>query len=108
MNIDIYFSVVSHNFHLLTDPPTVKIETSSLEYLEDNKDPAILRCVSDANPPAKVLWRKEGLNGIFSPDAEINIQPVTRHTAGVYSCTAENPLGLSKPAYVELDVKCKP
>jgi hypothetical protein len=90
-----------------TDPPTVRIETSPLEYLEEQKDPATLRCVADSNPPASILWRKEGLNGVFSPDAEINFSPVSRHTAGLYSCTAENALGMSKDAYIQLDVKRK-
>eukprot|EP00095_Tigriopus_kingsejongensis_P003892 maker-scaffold597_size128559-snap-gene-0.8 protein:Tk03892 transcript:maker-scaffold597_size128559-snap-gene-0.8-mRNA-1 annotation:"hypothetical protein DAPPUDRAFT_54063" len=89
-------------------PPTVSIETSSLENLEEEKDPATLRCMADSNPPATVLWRKEGLNGIFSPDDEINFSPVTRHTAGLYSCTAENALGLSEPAFTQLDVKYSP
>ena len=66
-----------------------------------------MRCVADSNPPSTILWRKEGLNGIFSPDDEINFSPVSRHTAGLYSCTAENALGMSKPAFVELDVKCE-
>ena len=98
-------SLCSFSPHL--DPPTVTIETSSLDYLEEEKDPATLRCISDSNPPSTILWRKEGLNGIFSPDEEINFSPVTRHTAGIYSCTAENALGMSKPAFVDLDVKCK-
>ena len=63
--------------------------------------------MADSNPPSTILWRKEGLNGIFSPDDEINFSPVSRHTAGLYSCTAENALGMSKPAFVELDVKCE-
>ena len=83
----------------------MRIETSQIDYLEEEKDPATLRCVADSNPPATILWRKEGLDGIFSPDAEINFSPVTRHTAGLYSCTAENALGMSKEAYVQLDVK---
>lgn len=92
---------------LFLDPPSVKIETSPLENLEDEKDSVTLRCKVDSNPPAAILWRKEGLDGIFSPEQEIIFSPVTRHTAGLYSCTAENQLGMSKPDYVELDVKCK-
>ena len=53
------------------------------------------------------MWRKEGLDGIFSSEQEFEFSPVTRHTAGLYSCTGENQLGLSKPDYVEVDVKCK-
>ena len=83
----------------------MRIETSQIEYLEEEKDPATLRCVSDSNPPATILWRKDGLDGIFSPDTEINFSPVTRHTAGLYSCTAENALGMSEEAFVQLDVK---
>ena len=85
----------------------MRIETSELEDLEEEKDPATLRCVSDSNPPAKILWKKEGLDGIFSPDPEINFSPVTRHTAGLYSCRAENALGMSKEAYIQLDVQRK-
>jgi len=89
-------------------PPSVRIESAGLDYLEDGKDPATLRCVADSNPPATILWRKDGLDGIFSPDAEITFSPVTRHTAGLYSCTAENALGMSEPAFIELDVKYPP
>ena len=85
----------------------MRIETSQIAYLEEEKDPATLRCVSDSNPPATILWRKDGLDGIFSPDTEITFSPVTKHTAGLYSCTAENALGMSEPAFIELDVKCK-
>ncbi len=85
----------------------MRIETSSLEHLEENKDGANLRCVSDSNPPATVLWRKEGHEGVFQAGAEISFSPVTRKTAGLYSCTAENALGMSKPAFIEVDVKCK-
>ena len=47
------------------------------------------------------------MDGIFSTEFEIVFSPVTRHTAGTYTCTAENPLGMSKPAFVDIDVKCK-
>eukprot|EP00096_Caligus_rogercresseyi_P016613 TRINITY_DN934_c0_g1_i3.p1 TRINITY_DN934_c0_g1~~TRINITY_DN934_c0_g1_i3.p1 ORF type:complete len:638 (+),score=151.88 TRINITY_DN934_c0_g1_i3:127-2040(+) len=89
-------------------PPNVKIQTTSLEYLEDQKDPVTLNCQVDSNPPSTVLWRKDGKDGIFSGEKEIVFSPVTRQTAGIYSCTAENSLGLSKPALVEIDVKYSP
>ena len=90
-----------------TDPPTVVVETSSLKNLEDKKDPATLRCLVDSNPPSSVIWRKEGMEAIFSKELEIVFSPVTRHTAGTYTCTAENALGMSKPAFIDIDVKCK-
>ena len=44
---------------------------------------------------------------MFSAEKEIHISPVTRHSAGTYKCVAENTLGMSEPAFVDLDVKCK-
>ncbi len=89
------------------DPPTVSIETSRLTNLEDRKDSATLRCVADANPPAAVEWRKEGLGGVFGADPEIVFSPVSRHSAGTYACVAHNQLGRSEKQFVELDVKCE-
>lgn len=89
------------------DPPYVVTESTSLSNLEEEKDSVTMRCMSESNPPAKVWWEKEGVNGIFSPDREITISPVTRNTAGTYKCIAQNALGMSEPAFVELNVKCK-
>ncbi len=85
----------------------MSIETSRLADLEDHKDEATLRCVADANPPAAVVWRKAGLEGVFETNPEIHFSPVTRDTSGTYSCTAENALGMSRADSVKLDVKCK-
>ena len=95
------------SLNFLLDPPSVVVETSPLDNLEDKKDDATLRCIVDSNPQSTITWRKENLNDIFSSDKEIHFSPVSRHTAGLYSCIAENPLGMSKPAFVEIDVKCK-
>ena len=98
-----------HNFFFSSaDPPTVDIQTSDLEDLEDKKDDATIRCVVDSNPQSKVTWRKEKAgDAVISSESEIIFSPVSRMTAGLYSCVAENPLGMSKPAFVELDVKCE-
>ena len=92
---------------MFPDPPTVSIETSDLDYLEDQKDTVVMKCHADSNPPSTVIWRKEGLDEVFSTGPDLTFSPVSRHTAGVYGCTAENALGLSKPEFVEVDVKCK-
>ena len=89
------------------DPPYVITETTSLINLEEEKDSVTMKCMSESNPPSKVWWEKEGVNGVFSPDREITISPVTRSTAGTYKCVAQNALGLSEPGFVEVDVKCK-
>ena len=95
------------NLFLNLDPPSVTVETTSLDYLEEEKDSVSLRCIAESNPQPKIVWYKESENGIFSVEKEIHISPVTRHSAGTYKCVAENSLGLSEPAFVDLDVKCK-
>ena len=89
------------------DPPYVMTETTSLTNLEEEKNTVTMKCMAESNPPSKVWWEKEGVNGVFSPDREITISPVTRNTAGTYKCVAQNALGLSEPGFVEVDVKCK-
>ena len=83
------------------------VEHTSLENLEEERDSVTMRCMANSNPPPKVWWQKEGINGIVNPDSEMVISPVTRSSAGTYKCLAENALGLSEPAYVEVNVKCK-
>ncbi len=82
-------------------------ETTNLSDLEEQKDSVTMRCLAESNPPAKVWWEKEGVNGVVSPHGEISISPVTRSNAGIYKCVAQNALGLSEPAFVELSVNCK-
>jgi len=89
-------------------PPYVVTESTDLSNLEEEKDSVTMRCMAESNPPAKVWWEKEGVNGVFSPEREITISPVTRTTAGTYKCVAQNALGLSQPAFVQLDVKYAP
>ena len=106
-----FFGMGKHHqqfpFFSSSDPPYVVTESTTLSNLEEEKDSVTMRCMAESNPPAKVWWEKEGVNGIFSPDKEITISPVTRTTAGTYKCVAQNALGMSEPAFVELDVKCK-
>lgn len=78
-----------------------------MEYLEEGKDSVSLRCVAESNPPPKVWWQKEGVSGVFSPEEQVIISPVTRHSAGTYKCMAENSLGLGEPAFVDLNIKCE-
>ena len=103
----LYFYSSLQNLLLNLDPPSVTVETTSLDYLEEEKDSVSLRCIAESNPQPKIVWYKESENGIFSVEKEIHISPVTRHSAGTYKCVAENSLGLSEPAFVDLDVKCK-
>ena len=67
-----------------------------------------LTCEVDSNPAAgRVSWRRSGAAAILTGQANFTISPVTRDTAGSYECVAENSLGISQPATVQLNVDCK-
>ena len=67
-----------------------------------------LTCEVDSNPPAsRVSWRRSGAATTLTSQQNFTISPVTRETAGSYECVAENMLGMSQPATVQLHVDCK-
>lgn len=69
-------------------------------------------CDVDANPTARVVWRRTGGNGVMpSTGREPNIlsfDKVTRDLdASLFECQAQNEYGISEPAQVALDVLCE-
>jgi len=68
-----------------------------------------LLCEVESNPPAVVSWRRVGgeQQAVVGNGPSLTLQPVRREQAGSYQCQAENELGLSQPATVQLDVQCK-
>ena len=70
-------------------------------------DSVMVRCRTDANPPASVAWRRAGLPGVWSTREEVLIEAVGRDEAGIYTCTAHNRLGVSGPREIVLNVECK-
>ena len=44
----------------LADKPRVSIVRSGDDVFEEGRSSVALRCVADANPPARVFWRKYG------------------------------------------------
>lgn len=85
--------------------------------LEENIDSVQLKCQVDANPPATVIWRRHGGNGlpistggtndIYSFQEVLEFSPVTRKDSATYSCEAKNKIGSSNTITVPIDVKCK-
>ena len=95
---------------LLTDAPTVSIlSDASPIMLEEGEEAVSLKCLVEANPPATVRWSRSSAGGTveLSEEQDITISPVTRNTAGLYTCTARNEVGLSEPATLEVEVQCK-
>jgi len=71
-------------------------------------DSVIIRCKPDSNPPAAVAWRRAGERGVWSTEPEVLIENVGRETAGIYTCTAHNTLGVSGPKEIVMDVEYSP
>lgn len=76
--------------------------------MEEGRGTVALTCLSDANPPGRVFWRK------FSRGEEqrqyldvLEFDPVKRKDSGTYICQGENSIGLSNEEPVEIDVLCK-
>ncbi|XP_072156592.1 irregular chiasm C-roughest protein isoform X2 [Bemisia tabaci] len=91
----------------VTYPPEVRLTGTPTTDIEEGKDVVALRCITDANPPATVQWRRS--NGdIRSTEESFRLAPVNRKDSGVYTCQASNNVGTSQPLTVSLDVKYAP
>ena len=64
-------------------------------------------CVAAANPPAAVLWYREGSGEIVSRQQRLTISHITREQAGLYVCQANNSAGQSQPKKIDLAVQCE-
>jgi hypothetical protein len=88
-------------------PPRVTAHTSVAGPLTEGSAAAVtLTCEVESNPPGVVSWRRVG-GQVVGSGPSLTLQPVRRELAGGYQCQAENELGLSQPATVQLDVQCK-
>ncbi|KAH8292457.1 hypothetical protein KR054_010297, partial [Drosophila jambulina] len=86
--------------------PSIRLIGSPEIDLEEDKDALVLRCVADANPPASIVWRRAGRSEIASLQETLQLRPVGRRDAGLYTCQAQNSVGTSEQLSVQLDVKC--
>ncbi len=77
------------------------------DVLEEGRSAVKMTCSSDANPPARVFWRKYGTSEERQFVDTLEFNPVMRKDTGTYVCQAENTIGLSAEETVELDVLCE-
>ena len=91
---------------ILTDAPRVTVTSSDpSRVLAEGEDSVSLHCSVDSNPPATLEWRRR--DAVISQDSVLTISPVTRETAGLYSCSAQNERGMSQPGQIQIHVQCK-
>ncbi|XP_037038558.1 hemicentin-2 isoform X1 [Bradysia coprophila] len=88
--------------------PTIRLLGAPQIDLEEGKDSLILRCEADANPPASIVWRRAGRSEIASLQETLQLRPVGRRDAGLYTCQAQNSVGSSEQLSVQLDIKYPP
>ncbi|CAN7979742.1 unnamed protein product, partial [Ixodes pacificus] len=88
-------------------PPEIKYEGNPREEVEEGAS-LTLSCVSDANPPANIVWRKSGQSSIYDISHSIHFSSIQRTDSGVYSCSAKNDFGDSPEIQVTVNVKFRP
>jgi len=88
--------------------PKVTVTRVADDIIEEGKSTVKMSCSADANPPARIFWRKRGSAENREIVETLNFSPVMRGDTGTYVCQAENAIGLSAEEIVELDVLYAP
>ena len=83
----------------------IVVSSNATDILEEGVDSVVMDCEVDSNPGASVWWRHG--DRIVSREKTLAISPVSRSSAGLYTCHAENALGAGDPASLELRVQCE-
>ena len=87
--------------------PKVTVTRQSDDVLEEGRSSVSLTCSADANPPARIFWRKYGTSEVRQFVETLEFSPVSRKDSGTYVCQAENSIGSSNEEAAEVDVLCK-
>ena len=101
--VTLYYFIYIFNI----DKPKVSIRRVADDTLEEGKAVATLTCGADANPPARIFWRKRGSAEERRFVESLEFNPVQRKDSGTYICQAENSIGVSKEEAAEINVLCK-
>jgi len=88
--------------------PSVHIHRVAAPILEDKIGSITLTCISESNPPARVMWSKMGDESGPQYKEVLEFNPLTRKHAGTYTCQAENSVGRSVEEKTVVDVLYSP
>ena len=93
--------------YFFKDKPKVSITRLADAVVEEGKAAVTLTCKADANPPARIYWRKLGSTEERRFVESLEFNPVQRKDSGTYVCQAENSIGVSKEEAAEVNVLCE-
>nr|XP_022290407.1 cell adhesion molecule 1-like [Crassostrea virginica] len=92
----------------VTYKPEIKPILSSLYSVIEGETATILCEVTDANPNTSITWRwfkTDRPNIVLYNGPNYTIPNIQRVGSGSYSCTANNTVGTSEPATIQVDVQ---
>ncbi|CAG0880543.1 unnamed protein product [Cyprideis torosa] len=101
-------TVEYRHLHLTTpsfprgDSPVISVDGVPTDDIEEG-DSVLLRCLVQANPPAKVIWKKLGRSDYYNFEPELSFKRIARENSGNYVCEAQNELGKARGNSVEVD-----
>lgn len=86
----------------------MRVTKEADEILEEGRGSMTLSCISEANPPGRVFWRKfESGEETRQYLDQLIFDSISRKESGTYVCQAENSIGLSNEEAVEVNVLCE-
>uniref|UniRef100_A0A0K2SZJ5 Ig-like domain-containing protein n=2 Tax=Lepeophtheirus salmonis TaxID=72036 RepID=A0A0K2SZJ5_LEPSM len=89
--------------------PIVTLEKNrNASELEALVDDVSFRCLTDANPPASVYWRKAGGESRYPSTEYLTFEPVRQGDEGTYFCMAQNDIGSSDELSISFEVLYPP
>ena len=91
----------------ILDPPNVTATSSLSGPATVGEDIVTLTCEVEANPPASIIWRKDGSLKVLGNSSQLVLDPVTVSDGGNYTCLASNELGHDTSSLVEVNTFCK-
>lgn len=107
----------NHSFVVgILSPPTIQQADPELAESEQQLQPVAevsllsgeqlrLVCHASGSPPPAITWNRD--NAVLTRGSELAIESVDSHHTGLYTCVAENDLGVARKVY-RLDVMSSP
>ncbi|XP_044016181.1 kin of IRRE-like protein 2 isoform X2 [Aphidius gifuensis] len=102
-------SIIEVRFDVRYAPET-RLVGVPIGQLEEGRDKLEIRCLSNANPTASILWKRtKGIDmEVVSIGETLMYSPIHRNHAATYVCEASNTEGESSPVSIQISVNYPP